>query len=154
MAPYQYSPLRDNEIRILRLSPRRSGSLCISIERRLLSATHGTRPYEALSYVWGSPENPAEIEVQPNATDSPQSSESSGSIGQALSTLSITRNLADTLPYLQHDDSSRDLWIDAICINQRGDVEKSQQVNQMAQIYRGPSQVIAWLGPAGSDTPS
>jgi hypothetical protein len=82
----------------------------------------------------------------------PTSSESSGLNGQALSTLSITRNLADALPYLQPDDSPRDLWIDAICINQRGDVEKSQQVNQMAQIYRRASRVIAWLGPADGDT--
>jgi hypothetical protein len=41
----------------------------------------------------------------------------------------------------------RNLWIDAICINQSNNVEKSAQVLVMRQIYVGARSVVIWLGP-------
>jgi len=38
------------------------------------------------------------------------------------------------------------LWIDAICINQNDNAEKSVQVQRMDLIYSNATQVIAWLG--------
>jgi hypothetical protein len=40
------------------------------------------------------------------------------------------------------------LWIDAICINQTNNKEKSFQVGLMAEIYQQANHVFAWLGPA------
>lgn len=37
-------------------------------------------------------------------------------------------------------------WVDAICINQNDDVEKTAQVRMMDQIYRGAAFVSVWLG--------
>lgn len=43
------------------------------------------------------------------------------------------------------------IWIDAICINQSDDAEKSVQVAMMADIYAGAKNVIVWLG-EGTDS--
>jgi hypothetical protein len=37
-------------------------------------------------------------------------------------------------------------WIDAICINQRDDGERNEQVPRMGQLYSSASQVWVWLG--------
>jgi hypothetical protein len=42
------------------------------------------------------------------------------------------------------------VWIDAICINQSDDAEKSIQVALMTKIYRFAEEVIVWLGPDGA----
>ncbi|KAL6706058.1 hypothetical protein ACN47E_006160 [Coniothyrium glycines] len=40
----------------------------------------------------------------------------------------------------------RNLWIDAICINQESSEEKTQQVRKMHRIFQMASRVIIWLG--------
>lgn len=47
---------------------------------------------------------------------------------------------------MRRRDTSRWLWIDAICINQKDDEEKSSQVGIMRQIYERAFQTIVWLG--------
>jgi hypothetical protein len=39
------------------------------------------------------------------------------------------------------------VWVDAICINQNGDQEKSKQLLYMRQIYAQAEEVVAWVGP-------
>jgi hypothetical protein len=38
------------------------------------------------------------------------------------------------------------LWIDAICINQDSEEERSQQVQLIGDIYKTAQQVLIWLG--------
>ena len=38
------------------------------------------------------------------------------------------------------------LWVDAICINQKDNLEKGRQLLLMGQVYSNPKQVFAWLG--------
>jgi hypothetical protein len=45
-----------------------------------------------------------------------------------------------------------ELWIDAICINQRDKDEKSTQVSMMGRIYSQLQKLIIWLGPEDSFT--
>jgi hypothetical protein len=43
-------------------------------------------------------------------------------------------------------------WIDAICVNQQDLVERSQQVQRMADIFSKVARVIIWLGLETPDT--
>ena len=92
--------------------------------------------FEALSYAWGSSENPVNIFL--------------GESGNH--TLAVTQNLAEALPYLRYKDRARVLWIDAISVNQQDLAERSSQVRRMADIYSKASQVLVWLGPASIDS--
>ncbi|OIW25301.1 hypothetical protein CONLIGDRAFT_656948 [Coniochaeta ligniaria NRRL 30616] len=96
--------------------------------------------YEAISYVWGSQDDPGLAFVQTSK-------------GMPAGTVSIGRNLESALRHLRYEDKPRKLWVDAICINQADYAEKSVQVRRMARIYQSVSRVIAWIGPAmhGSD---
>lgn len=62
----------------------------------------------------------------------------------------IGRNLETALRYLRHEKEPMVLWIDAICINQCDDVEKSQQVAAMSDVYHHAERVVIFLG-AGYD---
>jgi hypothetical protein len=44
--------------------------------------------------------------------------------------------------------ADRQLWIDALCINQAQTNERDAQVRQMHNIYATAKRVLAWLGPA------
>ena len=65
-------------------------------------------------------------------------------------TFNIRQNLFDALQRLRFPDRPRQLWIDAICINQSDSVEKTEQVALMGQIYAHAIRVIVWLGKASS----
>lgn len=123
-----YTPLNATlpEIRVLRLLP--SADFDAAIECRLITRPlHGhSGDYEALSYVWGSPECIREIMLN----DEPYL---------------ITRNLEMALRYLRLSCSDRVLWIDALCVNQSDPVERSQQVVLMKDIYANSAADIAWL---------
>jgi hypothetical protein len=97
-----------------------------------------TKPveYEALSYVWGAPQNPENIYI--------------GTGKNAY--LDIGKNLITALRYLRLTSRPRTLWIDAICINQADIAERGAQVANMGNIYRLASKVIAWLGSEESDS--
>ncbi|KAH7367123.1 hypothetical protein B0T11DRAFT_325419 [Plectosphaerella cucumerina] len=53
--------------------------------------------------------------------------------------LQIGPTLAAALLYLRHRDRPRNLWIDAVCINQSNLEEQAQQVGQMGAIRSPPT---------------
>jgi hypothetical protein len=59
----------------------------------------------------------------------------------------ITSNLDIALSHLRLELEARLLWIDALCINQCDDHEKSLQLAMMGKIYCQAGSVVAWLGP-------
>ncbi|KAF4637006.1 hypothetical protein G7Y89_g1055 [Cudoniella acicularis] len=85
--------------------------------------------FTALSYSWGDQTRRCEILLNDATT-------------------SITENLEAALRNLRLQDKLLTLWVDALCIDQNDDVEKSEQLEQMRQIYSQALQVTAWLGPA------
>ena len=91
-------------------------------------------PYEALSYVWGDATITTPIYIGPLRT-----------------TFDVTTNLECALSHLRYPNKDRLLWVDAICIDQSNDNEKSHQVRMMREIFGGADRVLAWLGP---ETPS
>ena len=59
----------------------------------------------------------------------------------------VCRNLYNFLATAQTkpDYTNIDLWIDAICINQKDLIERNEQVAIMGDVFRG-RRVVAWLG--------
>ncbi|KFY88006.1 hypothetical protein V500_06634 [Pseudogymnoascus sp. VKM F-4518 (FW-2643)] len=118
-------------IRLLELLP---SSTSAAIKCRLIYAFLTENPlYEALSYCWGDLSNPVTIQCD-------------------TSTISVTQNLYSALVRLQKKQEIRTLWVDAICINQNDDLERSHQVRQMKDIYQTASQTLVWLGPGNEQT--
>ena len=83
--------------------------------------------FEPLSYTWGDACITKEIEVDKQVC-------------------SITRNLFSALQNLRKQTESRFLWVDAVCINQEDNVEKSYQVKSMHHIYAGSHNCLIYLG--------
>ncbi|CAK4033929.1 Hypothetical predicted protein [Lecanosticta acicola] len=85
--------------------------------------------YVALSYAWGDPGITEVVEVD----------------GAAVN---VTANLATALEHLQDKiEDNEALWIDALCIDQENEAEKSSQVARMRDVYTNATRVLAWLGP-------
>ncbi|KAH8802456.1 heterokaryon incompatibility protein-domain-containing protein [Xylogone sp. PMI_703] len=88
-------------------------------------------PYTALSYHWG-PMTPTRPIIVGGAS------------------FQVTENLAIVLRHLRLRDERRIVWIDALSIDQNNNIEKSEQIAQMREIYSRAASVISWLGPSGS----
>ncbi|KAF1978600.1 HET-domain-containing protein [Bimuria novae-zelandiae CBS 107.79] len=58
----------------------------------------------------------------------------------------VRKKLFDFLQTAGERFYSTSLWIDAICINQTGDAERSYQVGLMGRIYYNAVKAILWLG--------
>ncbi|KAF5692442.1 Het6 heterokaryon incompatibility [Fusarium denticulatum] len=136
---FPYQPLKSDELRLLHVEPGDADSIRVAL-KTVKSRT--SQRFWALSYVWGARENLATILLN----DQP---------------FSITRNLYNALyQYRRHvfngynNDTMALLWVDAICINQNDQVEKSIQVPRMSEIYGQCERVLAWLGPVDSDEES
>ncbi|KAF2169621.1 hypothetical protein M409DRAFT_20035 [Zasmidium cellare ATCC 36951] len=123
-----YAPLKEKEIRVLRLLDGEPGSTigCTLEHMQLVSVEH--LQFEALSYCWGDALDLRTIEVS----------------GRPFQ---VTANLHRALLRLRSSTKMfpRVLWIDAICINQSDEQERSVQVEMMKEIYSAASQVIVWL---------
>ncbi len=81
---------------------------------------------EALSYAWGLPHLTHSVILNGEKT-------------------AVTLNLHDALRRLRRRLRSRHLWVDALCINQTDDREKSHQVNLMKEIYSKTYRATLWL---------
>jgi Heterokaryon incompatibility protein (HET) len=113
-----------NEFRLLKLI-KRNGDLpsCELFHSSLNWKTE----YEALSYPWGGAKSQGKIRLN-------------GKVHL------VTQNLANALADVQSDDSSRILWVDALCIDQSNLQERNHQVKQMGRIYQNAKRVLVWLG--------
>jgi hypothetical protein len=135
--PYYHPsiPPGNDNIRLLRLIPNKNETAIIKCEllNYSLEPSKGTHPYEALSYVWGNPND-----TVPIFTDS--------------HVLSVSTNLYAALSRLRDRDFARTLWVDAICIDQANQEEKEHQIQSMAKIYGHASRVVVWLGEAADDS--
>ncbi len=83
--------------------------------------------YEAISYVWGEPNDTCDLICS----------------GQRLA---ITKSLSSALRRFRYTIRNRTLWVDAICISQGDLDERSAQASIMSKIYCQARQVLIWLG--------
>ncbi|KAI1749024.1 heterokaryon incompatibility protein-domain-containing protein [Xylaria castorea] len=131
---YTYNPLPSGYIRVAELYPSHlNDGIVIRLHHEPFQS-HKAPAYEALSYVWGSKTSPSWVRVA-EAVDSE---------------LQVTRNLDVALRHLRYTDRPRFIWVDAVCIDQRNNVEKGPQVAMMGEIYRLATRVVVWLGPEES----
>lgn len=94
-------------------------------------------PYDALSYHWGdqSGEYVVKILVQHESTE-----------------VKIGRNLDLALRQLRSETVPIFLWVDALCIDQQNNDEKSAQIPLMRLIYNHATVVRVWLGEEAEDS--
>jgi hypothetical protein len=133
--PFTYSELDTSTTGSIRLLAIAAGHYSQPINCSLVCCYYSnpSLPYEALSYVWGN----AQVK-EPIILD-----------GHAFQ---VTKNLECALRHLRLPDRQRMLWVDAICINQADQFERSEQVQQMGEIYEHANCVLIWLGEADEDS--
>lgn len=104
-------------------------SKAVSCDLSVIDLDANHPPFATLSYVWNID------------TEAKRDIVLCG--GQALS---LTRNGHDALRHLRQRLGSFTIWIDAICIDQTNQEEKSNQVRLMGSIYSKASIVYVWMG--------
>lgn len=147
MSSYFYRPLdvAKNEIRLLILQPGQGDSV---VEVEIVHHSLDDSPaYEALSYAWGDSRVTKDIRII--VFEEVQGEEP---VLESSSWFTTTSSLESALRHLRFVDRNRVLWADAICINQKDNIEKGYQVRQMDRIYGKCSQVCIWLGEAADNS--
>ena len=154
---YTYVPLNDGEFRLLKLHPGRGdtdleGNLIAYSLKKEPEEDNGSvdgssviidgdadllapppEPYEALSYTWGSP-GQSEVFIK--------------ILSQSEAyRIAIRPTLKSALRQLRSPSIDKFFWIDALCINQQDNDEKSSQIPVIWKIYNGAFNVCVWLGP-------
>jgi hypothetical protein len=138
MSSYQYSslPPEGDNIRLLRLLPNEDEAAPLQCKLHNYSLQKlGTRThlYKALSYIWGDEHKPKSISIDEHD-------------------LPVTVNLHAALSRLRDRSFERIIWVDAVCINQKNEQEKEQQIQYMAKIYAQANRVVVWLGEAADNS--
>ena len=133
MQGYKYDqPLKKYEIRLLEIGRHPKDSE-LQGRIRICNLFEENPRYEALSYVWGTPE--------PELLKFP--------IGRQEPVFYVFQNLYTALHRilsLTDEGEYRTLWIDQICINQDDVFEKNAQLLLMGEIYKRAHDVLVWLG--------
>jgi hypothetical protein len=138
--PYQYHALKQpRNFRVLHLQRRQSEHETyyreLTLQGTIIEASLDSPnipEYFALSYTWGQPDLVENIYVDNRP-------------------LKITANCAAALRRMLRQRMERNIWVDAICINQSKDteavLERNRQVGMMDWIYMKAVQVNVYLGP-------
>ncbi|KAF3769486.1 HET-domain-containing protein [Cryphonectria parasitica EP155] len=130
--PYRAVPIDPGKraIRLVKVQPGSSPPIRCQFISCLLE---DCPPYIALSYTWGSSEHKRNIQLQSK-------------------TCAVSKNLFAFLCRVSRDANDSFFWIDALCINQSCNRERTHQVRLMKEIYSRACRVIVWLGEAASES--
>jgi hypothetical protein len=124
---YEYTPLSNHDIRLLKVADR-NDRICGTIINKSLEDIESSSPsvpYYAISYTWGD-QTPSD-KIWLSETEY----------------LPLTATAASVLTHVTCDDY---IWIDSVCIDQNNPVEKASQLGLMWDIYKGATCVLAWPG--------
>jgi hypothetical protein len=134
LPPFIYGKLPAGTIRLLTPEPitnSRGQPTEYAWRMQIASLSDKEIHFDALSYVWGSQDETFLLSLDEKF-------------------LRVHHNLYAALPYLvnrgKQGTCMRPIWIDAICINQEDEEEKSEQIASMHRIYRQAEKVWVWLG--------
>ena len=131
-AVYRQSALQPSEIRVLKLQPAFDHMTAMDCTFDIVHLDRETSSYIAVSYCWGPPVEGWQLHDQV--------------IKLCGVEINIRGNLGDALRRFRLPRGERRLWVDALCINQADDDERTQQVAAMAQIYAKAAGTLVWLG--------
>lgn len=147
VSPSLYGRLDAGQLRLLQVH--HHGNEAVSCTLRTHSMDDQP-DYIAISCTWG-PAEEREFVKNSNVTSDACTTHDIDIDGV---TVEVVDNLFDLLHQLRRSfDEGILFWIDALCIDQRNDNEKSSQVNQMGHIYSCARSVVVWLGNSNSDIP-
>nr|XP_036582656.1 heterokaryon incompatibility protein [Colletotrichum truncatum]KAF6791447.1 heterokaryon incompatibility protein [Colletotrichum truncatum] len=163
---YSYTRLpSERSVRLLRIIPDKNCQHGFSLSLRPYSLSN-LPPFWALSYTWALPDFSDEEEHE-------GTQDRSFRIDCDRQSLEVGENLFNFLQRMSEEMSEKfepskpqentsafadktrrflipqegfNFWIDAICIDQKNDAERSGQVQLMSEIYQSARHVIAWLG--------
>ena len=151
---YEYKELGENQIRILRLHAAESPTDTIECSLEAYDIDDlSNQKYDALSYTWGTEEPIQKILLrvpQEAAAGTGKPHIRSVALVIIKRRIFIRPNLEDALRQFRDTDPNTQvdllLWVDALCIHQSDEKEKSIQVARMAEIYSKAEGVLIWLG--------
>lgn len=173
---FAYTPLPSDtpSIRLLSIKPG-SGSEILECSLRVAYLLHEAPTYTALSYSWTKDtpwskkfyenlcsvilenlrariQDPLRIRMRKDAREQTAENVPEQKYQDATEiifcdgkVMKVTPSLYDALLQLRQRPP-QEYWIDALCINQMDDEEKSSQVQMMGRIYREAELVLVWLG--------
>ena len=121
------------EVRILVLAPG-AGNDALGGDLIVESLNYDDLHYTALSYTWSGPVSGSAIII----------------IGGLP--FHITDNLESALRRFRGSTRPKNLWVDAICINQNDSEEKNVQVSLMGDIYASATRTMVWLGEESAES--
>ncbi|KIV86247.1 hypothetical protein PV11_01870 [Exophiala sideris] len=135
-ACFKHTPLdlTRSSLRLVDLLPRQEdGRIQCTVRHEL---QHPDLRYTAVSYEWGNP-HPEVFTIHINGRP-----------------FKIRHNLFSFLQSLltMYPGGYKDLWIDALCIDQQSHGERNHQVQRMSQIYGAAYPTFVWLGPAADES--
>lgn len=147
MGAFQYLPLdvQKQEIRLIKIAPLEKYDDLVHLEIVHASLLDGPA-FRAVSYTWG-----ASLEGLESGWDDPTATKPILVNGHEFPVRWNLRELLWNLGMIS-DKKNRPFWIDAICINQKDLVERSQQVRIMDKIYKASSITLIWLGLESGDS--
>jgi hypothetical protein len=124
-----YDDLQDGQIRLFELDTSTAENIVGRLQTVEMSSAP---PFYALSYVCGSDACSEEITINDRA-------------------VLVKPNLFAALQELRSHFEGRQvariaIWIDAICINQCNEAEKTKQILKMHGVFSGAVEVLVWLG--------
>src|SRR5271155_5889897 len=146
--------LQGDQIRLIKLQPtqadgRSATSLPLAYDVRTVSLSSPTLPaYVALSYTWGTDKLTEKINV---SGETVWITLNLFEILQALVPVRAATSAPTQGPDLRQFQNQY-LWVDAICIKQDDDDEKSRQMPLMRHIYGQASKTLMCLGKAARES--
>lgn len=137
-APYSHERLPPGYLRLLRVKSSQTHFVDCEIQKFPLNEAP---PFTALSYTWDNQPSYKPVLLNKRVLDVTPNAESF--LRQVYMRCFVYGSLAPCW-----------LWIDSICINQKDDKDKSEQVTQMGSIYIQAERIVIWLGEAKNETES
>ncbi|KAF2838755.1 hypothetical protein M501DRAFT_992705 [Patellaria atrata CBS 101060] len=123
---YQFEPLpNERTIRLFELHP--GAGVQPVVGRLRFAKLDRAPPYEAVSYVSDEPRDAEEVVCN----------------GKSLE---VSMNLYAALQRVRLQNRPRMLWVDQVCMDQKNDKERGQQMMLMGDIFTHADDVLVWLG--------